>query len=177
VAYEALNKVIPAAQEKNIGMICMKPFGGGALGNAKLNLKFITTYLKKNTVIIPGMETIEEVKENISIINQIKNRKLTSQEKKQINAIKKKLGKKFCRKCMYCHPCPKGIEIYLANDVRVLIKRFPRDLIKSGWVKDVITQAKKCTQCSLCRKRCPYNLPIPEMIKKSIKIWEEFVTG
>jgi predicted aldo/keto reductase-like oxidoreductase len=171
ISNEALTKLIPKVRKKNIGFICMKPFGGGKLENAKLNLRFIQNSLKEKALIIPGMSNINEVKENISIIN--KSKKLTILEKKQINKIKNKSGKNFCRKCLYCMPCPEGIEIYLANDISVLIKRFPIKDIKSGWVKDIMSQAKKCTECGLCRKKCPYNLPIPEMLKKSVKRWEK----
>ena len=34
-------KVIPKATQKGIGVIAMKPFSGGVLGNAKLALKFV----------------------------------------------------------------------------------------------------------------------------------------
>jgi len=34
-------------------------------------------------------------------------------------------------------------------------------------------RAKDCIECGACEKKCPYNLPIREMLKKVRKTFEE----
>ena len=45
----------------------MKPLAGGAIDDAKLAIKYI---LSKDyiDVVIPGMESIEQVRENVSVL-------------------------------------------------------------------------------------------------------------
>jgi predicted aldo/keto reductase-like oxidoreductase len=37
-----------------------------------------------------------------------------------------------------------------------------------GWVKDLIEKARKCSECGDCLPRCPYQLPIPYLIKENL---------
>jgi predicted aldo/keto reductase-like oxidoreductase len=41
--------------------------------------------------------------------------------------------------------------------------------VLTGWGKDAVNKARECTECGECMTRCPYELPIPELIKANLK--------
>jgi predicted aldo/keto reductase-like oxidoreductase len=40
-----------------------------------------------------------------------------------------------------------------------------------GYVKNMVASAKNCIQCGECEEKCPYHLPIREMIVESIEFY------
>lgn len=149
------------ANEKGIGTIVMKPLAGGAIDDAKLAIKYI---LSKNyiDVVIPGMENIDQVKENVSVLKDIN---ITKEDEEKIIEIRSSMGKKFCRRCEYCMPCPLNINIpqnFLLEGyyTRYNLKQWAKDRYSSLEVK-----ASECVECGLCETKCPYELPIRDMLK------------
>jgi len=54
------------------------------------------------------------------------------------------------------------------------VKRLPPDwYLKGPWIPDMMEKATSCNQCGECEARCPYHLPIREMIQDSYKLFEE----
>ncbi len=149
------------ANEKGIGIIVMKPLAGGAIYDAKLAIKYI---LSKNyiDVVIPGMENIEQVRENVSVLKDIN---ITKEDEEKVLEIRNSMGKKFCRRCEYCMPCPLNINIpqnFLLEGyyTRYNLKQWAKDRYSSLEVK-----ASECVECGLCETKCPYELPIRDMLK------------
>lgn len=159
-------KIFPLALQKDIGIIAMKPMGGGAIPNPTLSLKYV---LQKEFVVPdPGIETIEELEENVNVVLNLK--PLTEDEIKEIEKIRNEMGKDFCRRCNYCQPCPQDIPIWVILHAKSALKRLPSQIIKSGWFFDAYQKAKNCIKCGICTTRCPYNLPIPELIEKNVEL-------
>jgi len=42
------------------------------------------------------------------------------------------------------------------------------------WIDPAIEKARECTECEECVERCPYDLVIPELLKKNMAFWEEY---
>ncbi len=169
---ECEEELIDYCLENNIGMIGMKPLGGGRLHEASVALKYV---LKQEGVIPdPGIETIEELKENIEIASG--SWELTSEEKTIMEELKDELGTQFCRRCDYCQPCPEGISISAVLRAESFINRMPEGQVKDkeGWVYQSFETAESCTECGQCIERCPYDLPVPDLIKENLKIMNEF---
>ena len=59
-------KLFPLCRKQNVGIINMKPFGGGAFSNANIALKYVFNNPDVG-VVIPGVMSIAEVEENWSI--------------------------------------------------------------------------------------------------------------
>ena len=95
------------AYEKGVGTIVMKPLAGGAIDDGTLAMKYLLSreYID---VAIPGMDSPQQVIENTDVLQ---NYELTEEDNKKIAKIKSELGTNFCRRCEYCLPCPKGINI------------------------------------------------------------------
>ena len=149
------------ANEKGIGIIVMKPLAGGAIDNAKLAIKYI---LSKDyiDVVIPGMENIDQVKENVSVL---KDTTITKEDEAKILEIRRSMGKKFCRRCEYCMPCPLNINI----PQNFLLEGYYTRYNLKDWAKarysSLDVKASACVECGLCETKCPYELPIRDMLK------------
>lgn len=149
--------------EKNIGFVCMKPLAGGALEDASLALRFISQN-PDVSVVIPGMYDVNEIGQNIAAVSDPK--ALSEEELQKIEAVRKELGTQFCRRCNYCQPCSAGINISGA----FLFEGYLRRYGLGGWAKErymaMPKKAEDCIGCGACEKRCPYQLPIREMLAR-----------
>lgn len=162
IVEDQADEVFRRANKRGIGVIVMKPLAGGALDDATLAIKYI---LSKDyiDVAIPGMESINQVKQNVAVLDNIK---LTKEDNKKIEYIRNSLGKKFCRRCEYCLPCPVGVNI----PVNFLLEGYYTRYNLTKWAKERYSatsgKAKECINCGLCETKCPYELPIREMLKE-----------
>lgn len=163
VEREAEKALIPLALEMNIGMIAMKPLAGGAFKNAALAIKFLLN--SPVSTIIPGVDKLDQVAENAALGQQIL--PLTEEEQETLNREVRQLGERFCRRCEYCQPCPQGIDIPMI----FLLEGYWTRYGLQDWAVDryrpLAKKASDCVECGLCEEKCPYNLPIREMLKES----------
>ena len=97
---------------------------------------------------------------------------MSVEEKKEIQKIREALGRKYCHRCDYCQPCPQGIPISTVLDAKSLLKRMALKTLLGG-MDPSIEKARGCTECEECIERCPYDLPIPELLRENIATWEE----
>ena len=158
--------LIHACAEKNIGFVCMKPLAGGAIEDATLALRYICAN-PDVTVVIPGMADPKELEQNIAAVAD--SAPITEEEQKKFQAVRDDLGTQFCRRCNYCQPCTAGISI---SNV-FLFQGYLRRYGLGDWAKNRYSALEKkasdCVDCGLCETRCPYNLPIREMLKAAAK--------
>jgi predicted aldo/keto reductase-like oxidoreductase len=161
LAPEPLTELLPLCQKMNVGTIIMKPFAGGALSDASTALKFLLAKDDVDTVI-PGMQSIEEVEKNVAVATGTY--RLTSDEEKLIEKDLKELGGQFCRGCDYCQPCPEGIPISAVLRSESTVKRMGLNSRTRRQLEEGLEKANSCVQCGTCEKRCPYKLPIRELL-------------
>ena len=149
--------------EQNVGFICMKPLAGGALEDANLALRFIASN-PDVSVVIPGMYDLREIDENIAALEN--NAPLTAQETEKIDTIRRELGTQFCRRCNYCQPCTAGISISGIFVLEGYLNRYGL----GDWARQryaaMDKKAGDCVGCGVCETRCPYQLPIREMLAR-----------
>ena len=155
-------KLIRACAEKGVGFVCMKPLAGGAIEDATLALRYICAN-DDVTVVIPGMAEEKELQQNLAAVNDVS--PLTPEEKANILEVRSALGTNFCRRCDYCQPCSAGINISGAFLFEGYLSRYGL----ADWAKGRYNTMKKfasdCIGCGACEDRCPYHLPIREMLK------------
>lgn len=163
-------ELIDKCLEKNVGFVDMKPLAGGAIEDSALALRYICAN-PAVTVVIPGMATAEEIEQNIAACENTA--PLTDEELEAMDAVRKQLGSNFCRRCNYCAPCTQGISIPNVFLFAGYLERY--DL--KDWAVDrysgLPVNASDCIGCGACEPRCPYNLPISEMMKKVAAEFEE----
>ncbi len=154
---------IQSCKEKNIGFICMKPLAGGAIEDSSLSIRYI---LQNDavSVVIPGMADPRELEENLAAANNTS--PLSSQEQEKVRVIRQSLGTQFCRRCNYCAPCSAGISIPNVFVFDGYLSRYGlADWAKTRYAA-LEAKASACIGCGQCESRCPYHLPIREMLKE-----------
>ncbi len=167
VCKEAADQLVPLAREHDVGFIAMKPFAGGMLQDANLAIRYLLQF--DNVVPDPGIEKVEEI---VSIVNG-GDWTLSPQEQQKIEAIRSEVGTRFCRRCEYCMPCPEGVLIAPLMNQHVLWKLWPTEQILAwGYVTDAIKSAGNCIECGECEEKCPYQLPIREMMAENVALYE-----
>lgn len=153
---------IAACREKNIGFIAMKPLAGGAIEDARLAMRFVG----KNpavTIVIPGMAELSELQENLAAAEDKSS--WTEPEEAKVEEIRKTLGSQFCRRCNYCAPCTVGIPIPSMFLMEGYLSRYGLADWARGRYEALPQTASACIECGACEPRCPYHLPIRQMLK------------
>ena len=178
------DEVIPLAQEQDMGIIIMKPLGGGILTAPSERLQFLLDDKVKTTAAgalrfvianpditcaIPGMANVQEVEEDVPVGDVIE--ELSPEETQTLLEEAAKLGEQFCRGCRYCLPCSEGINI---PDIFRLMNYY-RLYGLADWAKEQYVEmeikADACVECAECEERCPYDLPIREMLKEAVEVF------
>ncbi len=160
--------LIAKCGEKNIGFICMKPLAGGAIDDATTALRFIASN-PNVTVVIPGMAEEKEIAQNLEATADTA--PLTAAEQAKIKEIRDFLGTNFCRRCNYCAPCTAGINIPMTLLIEGYYSRYHLEDWAIARYEGLSKTASDCVGCGVCETRCPYNLPIREMLKKVEKVF------
>jgi len=167
----ARNELFPAAVKLGMGILAMKPFAGGMINNAEIAFKFLRQF--PGVLPIPGFDSEQAVDEVVSFYkkpNLVGKKDFQLMEKYQAE-----LGKQFCRRCEYCQPCPQGVMITPAMAYKIVVSRMSPS-VAVEFCRPAMESVKLCTECGECLNRCPYELPIYEMLKANYDLYERHRT-
>lgn len=151
------------ARQRGKAVIAMKPLAGGAIEDAALALRFVLRS-PYPTIAIPGMYRASELAENLAATGD--DRPLSKDELARIDAIRAELGQHFCRRCNYCAPCSAGIAIPNAFLFHGYLNRYGLRQWAFDRYAELPVKAGACLDCGACETRCPYHLPIRQMLKQ-----------
>jgi predicted aldo/keto reductase-like oxidoreductase len=68
-------------------------------------------------------------------------------------------------------PCPQGVSIMGMNLMKAWTKQLSKDALIAVW-RETVEHARECADCRECVEKCPYDLPIPEMLRENIALYE-----
>ena len=165
----ARGRLIPRALERSIGVIAMKPFSGGVIDDPRLALNYALA--EPGVLVIAGVEHPALFDANWAVFREAA--PLTNEDKLRIAEMQRTYDKVFCRRCDYCQPCSEGIPIQTILGMRSMVRRMGKELVLTGMFKDGVAKARNCTECGDCMTRCPYQLPIPDLIKENLRWLDE----
>ena len=166
---KALEKLFPRADDLGMGIIGMKPLGGGVLEDARLCFEFLRYH--SHVVPIPGVQSVAELDEIVDLYENP--RPFEPEDLDEMERIRAELGNNFCRRCGYCQPCPQGIQIPMVLLFKAQVKRFdPAQVIEMG--RERMAQVEECIECGECVEKCPYDLPIPDLIRETAELYRRF---
>lgn len=171
--------------ERDIPVMVMEPIRGGRLASlcpeadellknirpdksiASWALRYVAA-LPNVQVILSGMSTVEQLKDNLSTLGR--NDPFTVEEKETLQAALELLKKRFtvpCTACGYCLGCPMEIDIptclRVYNEYSISqesmelepLQKMPGD-----------RQPKACVGCGQCSSHCPQHIDIPRYMLK-----------
>jgi predicted aldo/keto reductase-like oxidoreductase len=184
---EVTEELLPLAKKLDVGVAAMKPFGGPdqrfvqcelskivpekaefnrILGEGYTRTRRCLRYVLAHDVhtAVCGISHIEELESAAKVGEKLTG--LTKKEKARF-----RFGElpptPFCRECGSCPRCPEGLKIPL---ILTLDKYFSYYGI-TNWSRDVYerlaVKVNDCTKCGVCEPKCPYKLPIIEMLNQA----------
>ena len=164
---EAKDQLHKYSREKGIGIIAMKPFAGGVIDNAAVAFKYLRQF--PGVIPIPGFDSVQSVDEIVSIYDCPN--EVTGEDLERMEKYRQELGRVFCRRCEYCQPCPNGVVITPAMGYPIVASRMSSQ-VSVVFLKMPMESIQNCTECGVCIERCPYELPIPDLLKKNYDLFE-----
>ena len=168
VTDEAAEKLLPLCKKHDVGFIVMKPLAGGMIADARTAFRYLFQF--KDVVTIPGIERPEEIDEIVGILNGPLD--LTEKDRADMRKLKEQLGTRFCHRCDYCQPCKEGIHISSVMTFPSFMARLPEEQIFGFWA-GLFDLAAKCNKCGECETRCPYHLPIRDLMEEYYELYEQ----
>ncbi len=189
VTRQALEELLSAAKAHDVGVVAMKPLSAKTstlitcLYQPSLSLVSDEPELKallgedKDTMVtsalryvlsqdiatvIPGLKSINEVETAVKAGELYTGLTVEEQERFNFN-----LGKNYCRDCGQCLPCTQNINVAAVLRFQTLcdvygLKQWAKKLYSGLEVK-----ADECNECGECESKCPYRLPITDILKKA----------
>ncbi len=164
----AQGELHPVARQLDLGILAMKPFGGGALEDGKLCFKYLRQW--PDVIPLPGFDAVEGVDEIVALYGT--ENIVSPEDLEAMERCRAEVGQHFCRRCEYCQPCPQGVMITPSMIYPVVAHRMSPGTAARFSAKAMASVAN-CIDCGECIERCPYGLPIPEMIRKHYAMFEE----
>ena len=161
-------ELVEKCREAGKAFIAMKPMAGGAIEDGRAAIRYLLTD-PNVTVVIPGMYQVSEIEENTSFDSS----PLTEEETAAIAHIRSTLTGNFCRRCNYCAPCTVGIQIPSVFLFEGYLERYGLEEWARGRYAGLAVKASACIKCGACESRCPYELPIRDMLEKAAKAFGE----
>ena len=164
--------LVKRCAEKGMGFIAMKGLSGGLLNNPDACMAFMTQY---DVLPIWGVQRDCELEQWLSFFD----REVTMTPALQavIDRDRGELLGDFCRACGYCAPCTVGISIRDCARMSQMIRRAPSATWLSDYWQAEMAKVDQCVECGVCMTRCPYSLPIPELLKKNLADYRDILAG
>lgn len=187
------------AEKKGIPVIIMEPLRGGKLvqllpdeakdlfaeaepkrSPAEWGLRWLWNQTGV-TVILSGMNSMEQVTENVRIASEAKAGELTADDMALYEKVKAAINRKVkvgCTACGYCMPCPQGIDI--PGTFRCYNEMYT-ERPKVGKKEYMMTTAfrknqnpaSSCIRCGKCERHCPQKIEIRKELKQAASELED----
>ena len=74
-------------------------------------------------------------------------------------------------------PCPEDIQISICARMSLWIRRFPTEPNLDEETQAKMRKIEDCTECRQCVSKCPYELDIPDLLKKNFEDYEKVLSG
>lgn len=197
--YQAGIEGMEYASKKGLGIAVMEPLRGGHLATsipAEVLELFNDTTVRRSpaewalrwvwnhpevAVVLSGMNTMGEVKENLKIAQETHPNSLTESELDIIKQTKSLFDEKLkinCTSCGYCLPCPSGVNIpenfSKYNDYFLFGSPETKDIYQFHYDTLIMVneRASACTECGVCEEHCTQGIPIIQELNNVQELFE-----
>ena len=172
IEQDAGKELHPYCRDNGIASIAMKPFAGGVIDNASVVFKYLRQF--PDVLPIPGFDSVQAVDEIVSIYETPNH--VADKDRELMEQYRRELGLAFCRRCEYCQPCPQGVLITPAMGYPVIARRMSPE-IAVDFSRVPMESTLLCDACGTCVEKCPYDIPIPEILKRNYDLYETHLSA
>ncbi len=192
--YQAGTAGLKYANKKGLGIVVMEPIRGGLLAKDLTGVREIWQKAKVQhepaewalrwvwnhpevTVVLSGMSTPGQVRQNIALAENGTSDSLTKKELALFEKVRKEIERRViipCTGCEYCIPCPHNVNIpdcfeyynrgHMYEDSEDAKQIYTMFL--GGFFNGIPNYASLCQDCGKCEEKCPQGIPIRENLKK-----------
>ncbi len=163
-------EVVKACLNKKMGFVCMKALSGGLITDSATAYAYLADY---DVLPIWGVQHENELDEFISYQD---NAPAMNEERwEKVREDREMLKGDFCRGCGYCMPCPAGIDICNCARMSLFLRRAPLSVYLADEWKVKMKQIENCLHCNQCKKKCPYGLDTPELLRRNYEDFKTFI--
>ena len=194
--YQAGREGLRYASSQGLGVVIMEPLRGGVLANyvpeevqsiydeseiKRTPAEWAFRYLwdhEEVDVVLSGMSTLNQVKENIKYANEGFAGSLSEDDKFLI----KEVGRAYrenkgvdCTTCGYCMPCPQGVNIpdcFMHYNYATMLNDPENARMHYMTLLKEEEKASKCIECGECDMACPQMIDIKEKLKEVVEAFE-----
>ncbi len=181
---QAGTKGLKYAASKGLAVVVMEPLLGGKLAAPPETVQAILdgSLVKRTpvdwalqwlwdqpevTVVLSGMSTPEQVKQNLVSAHHARVGSLTEQEQALIGLAREKYNEICpvpCTKCGYCMPCPNGVDVPRNFEVfnkGAMLDNWGSARFRYGQIP-LGERAEVCLDCGECEEACPQHIMISD---------------
>jgi predicted aldo/keto reductase-like oxidoreductase len=186
------DEILERCLRRDIGVVAMKPFGGGKLLGARGTLrvpKYQTggeTYKLKIaseitpvqclsyalaqrgvSLALPGIKNQDELRTALCTLE-------ASEEERDFGALLADFGRYVegeCTYCNHCLPCPAVIDIGQVNRLLDLAEIGLTASLRAAY-ETLPARASACTECGACEKRCPFGVEVVARMRRAAELFE-----
>lgn len=164
--------LVQKCKAAGMGFIAMKGLSGGLLTNSRACMEFMSQY---EVLPIWGIQKESELREWLSFMDEDVH--YSDEMKTFIEKDRQELLGDFCRGCGYCMPCTVDITINQCARMSQMIRRAPSAAWLSEHWQNEMMKIESCVDCGICMTRCPYELKIPQLLRKNLADYKEILAG
>lgn len=190
--FQAGRKGLDYAAQKGLGLTIMEPLRGGKLAvnlPADVQKVFDQADIKRTpaewalrwvwnhpevSVLLSGMNSMEQVVENINVAKDAVENSFTDKENGIIENAKniyKQRIKVNCTACGYCMPCPEGVNIPECFSLYNNYYIYGREEAYNFFLQPQ-QRASNCIECNQCETLCPQSIMISQELKNVRAVFE-----
>ena len=177
---------------QGIGVVAMKPFGGGRLLNQRGTFRvpgYQTSgeaFKARITTVITPVQclsyTLAQVGVSLALPGVKSNAELAAalgtlqatEAERDFSGLLADFGRYIegeCTYCSHCLPCPEVIDIAQVNRLLDLAEFGLTENLRQTY-DGLAVKASACTECGVCEKRCPFAVPVVQRIKQAAELFE-----
>jgi hypothetical protein len=127
-------------------------------------------------VILSGVKTMEQLKDNIEIFRNAKPSVITEAERTLLTEIKQTFFENYavpCTNCNYCMPCPAGVnipQVFNYYNLKEMTNHWSDAVLYGKELIGTNTDASQCVECGICEEKCPQYIEIIDRLKAAHKV-------
>ena len=187
--YQAGTEGLKYAHAHEIPVVIMEPLFGGKLAKAPDSVLDIMNSVANRrspaqwalswlwnqpevNVILSGMNSLDQVKDNIDAASHAHPGMLTTEEVAMVDRVRwqyQAISLVPCTGCNYCQPCPNDVnipEIFSLFNEGSVYNDLPESRRLYGFIKPE-NRADQCIECGACESACPQSIEIIDWLKKA----------